>query len=297
MFHFRLYVFNSVATHLSFTKAAAELYITQPAVTKNIKELESTLGINLFTRTKNGISLTKAGDLLKAYTKRLIEQEKILEYELSELKGSLSGILQLGASTTIGQYILPVILEKFNRENPNIKISLLNENTYGIEKEVLSKEIDLGIVEGSSKFKELKYIPFMQDEIVAIAHSSQAISKTTNLTLDELKKTPLVLRETGSGSLDVIADKLNEHGIKFKDMNIRMHLGSTESIKTFLRNSNSIGFVSIHAISHEKSQDEFKIIPINELKINRVFNFIYPQGQLGGLVEKFMTFVKKNYNL
>lgn len=296
MFHFRLQVFSSVANHLSFTKAADELYITQPAVTKNIKELEISLKIDLFERSKGGISLTKAGLLLKEYTDKLIEQEKELEYKISELRHSLSGELRLGASTTIGQYILPSILGRFSEKNPDIRISLLNHNSQEIGDKVLSRDIDLGVVEGSSKLKELRYIPFMQDTIVAIAHKDQAIDNVEKMSVSELKSIPLVLREIGSGSLDVIVVKLQEYKIRLKDMNVRMHLGSTESIKTFLRTNDCIGFVSVHAIQNELERGEFKIIPIEGLKIERTFNFIYPQGQQSGLVEKFIDFARKGNN-
>lgn len=293
MFHFRLHVFNSVANHLNFTKAAEELFVTQPAVTKNIKELESQLKIDLFNRSKSGISLTKAGKLLKEYTEKLIEQEKELEYKLGELRHSLSGELRLGASTTIGQYILPTTLGEFIKQNPDIKVSLISQNSHEIEEKVLSKEIDLGVVEGSSRFKELRYVPFLEDKIVAIAHSSQTVGRIEKMTLTELKSTPLVLRESGSGSLDVISAKLHKCGLKIKDMKIGMQLGSTESIKTYLRANNSIGFVSIHAIQNELAHDEFRIIEIEGLEINRTFNFIYPQGLQNGLVDRVIEFAKK----
>lgn len=290
MFHFRLHVFNSAANHLSFTKAAEELYITQPAVTKNIKELESALRIDLFNRSKSGISLTKAGVLLKKYTDILIEQERELEYKLSELRDSLSGELRLGASTTIGQYIIPRILGEFASKNTEVNISLINHNSQEIIERVLSKDIDLGVVEGSSKFKELKYIPFMEDEIVAIAHTSQSVSQCEQFPIGDLVSKPLVLREVGSGSLEVIAAKLHKYRIGLKDLNVKMHLGSTESIKTFLRSNNCLGFVSAHAVEREVEQGEFKIIRIDGLEIKRTFNFIYPQGQQQGLVDRFIEF-------
>lgn len=290
MFNFRLQVFYSVASNLSFTKAADELYITQPAVTKNIKELENNLKVNLFERNKGGITLTKAGKLLMKYTETFFEQEKELEYKMGMLRHSLSGNLRLGASTTIGQYILPTILAEFTKTNSNIEVSLLSKNSEEIEKDVLSRDIDLGIIEGNSRKKEFKYIPFMKDEIVAVAHTKQPISELAELSLDELTKTPIVLREIGSGSLDVIMSKLKTQKIRMKDLNVKMHLGSTESIKTFLRNSNCIGFASIHAISHEIVNGEFKIIDIKGLDITRMFNFIYPQGQQNGLVENFIEY-------
>lgn len=293
MFHFRLHVFHSAANHLSFTKAAEELYITQPAVTKNIKELESALRIDLFNRSKSGMSLTKAGELLKEYTDRLVSQERELEFRLSELRDSISGELRVGASTTIGQYILPQILGDFSNLNTEVSISLINHNSQEIIDKVLSKEIDLGIVEGSSRFKELKYIPFMEDEIVAITYSGQPISKCSRFSIEDLIDKPLVLREVGSGSLEVIAARLHEYRISLKDLNVKMHLGSTESIKTFLRSNNCLGFVSVHAVQREIEQGEFKVIRIEGLEIKRTFNFIYPQGQQQGLVDKFIDFCKE----
>lgn len=297
MLNFRLKVFYSVAINLSFTKAALELYITQPAVTKNIKELEKELKISLFERSKGGINLTKAGKILLKYTEQQLEQSKSLEYEIGTLRNSLFGELHIGASTTIGQYILPPILANFNRKYPDIKIVMHNKNTLDIEKDLSHKDIDLGVVEGNIKLKEFKYIPFMKDEIVAIAHTSQTISEKSELTLEELKNTLLVVREIGSGSLDVIVEALKEKNIRLKDMNVLMYLGSTESIKTFLAHSNCISFVSIHAVSKQIAKGEFKIIDIVGLDIVRPFKFIYPQGSQHGLIEKFIDFSLRYDNL
>jgi len=294
MFNFRLQVFHSAATNLSFTRAAKELYITQPAVTGNIKELENILGINLFDRGKNGISLTKAGDVLLRYTKQAMEDYKKMEYEIGQLKNSFSGKLKVGASTTIEQYVLPPILVRFNRKYPDIEILLYNNNTMHVEKDVLQHEVDLGIVEGNTGNKEFRYIPFMKDEIVAVAHTSQPVSKKIQITLEEFKRMPLIVRETGSGSLDVIISALQKHKIRQKDLNIKMYLGSTESIKTYLTNANCISLISIQAVRKEIAKGEFQIIDIEGLEIVRTFNFIYPQGQQNGLVDKFIEFCLKN---
>lgn len=294
MFNFRLQVFYSVATNLSFTKAAKELHITQPAVTNNIKELENSLGISLFNRESNEISLNEAGVILLKYTKQAMEEYKEMEFQIGLLKNSFSGRLKIGASTTIEQYILPPILARFNSKYPDIDILLYNSNTMHVEKAVISHEIDLGVVEGNTGQKEFKYIPFIKDEIVAIAHTSQPIAQRQQITLSELKDIPLVLREIGSGTLDVILRELQRHKIKLKDLNVKMYLGSTESIKAFLANADCIGFASIHAVSKEIVQGEFQIIDIEGLDITRMLNFTYPQGQPGGLVDMFIEFCLNN---
>lgn len=266
MFNFRLQVFHSVAINASFTKAARELHITQPAITNNIKELENSLAINLFERNHGGISLTEAGKILLDYTERAIGEYKKMEYEISLLKNSFSGKLRIGASTTIEQYVLPMLLSKFNLEYPDIEILVFNNNTMNVEKDVLSHRIDLDVIEGNPGQVEFRYIPFMKDEIVAIAHVSQSVSKNTQISLGDLIKTPLVLRELGSGTLDVILGALHRKNIKLKDMNVKMHLGSTESIKTFLKNSNCISLVSIMHVTL-CSKYSFETRKINDFKI------------------------------
>lgn len=290
----RLKVFNSVAKNLSFTKAAADLYISQPAVTKNIKELETEFGLRFFERTGSKISLTKAGKILLDYSNQILDIYSQIIFDLNAIKGEISGCLRLGASTTIGQYILPSILAKFHDLNADIELSLLNANTFNVEQELINKNIDLGIVEGKSKNQQLKYIPFMRDEIVAIVHTSRAVIDKEEITLDELKRLPVILREKGSGSLDVISYMLSKHNIGLNDLNITMHLGSTESIKSYLENADVLGFVSIAAVRREIADGIFRIIDIKDLDISREFYFVHPQGQSGGLAELFMRFTENS---
>jgi len=296
MSNFRLKVFHSVAVHLNFTKAAEELYISQPAVTKNIKELETELDAKLFDRLSNNVALTEAGRIVFDYAEHVLELDKKLAFDLSTLKQKYAGQLKLGASTTIGQYILPSILAKFHERHTDIALMLLNDNTEKIERALLRNEIDLGIVEGSSKNNQIKYIPFIKDEIVAIAHTSQPLSEQDEISLSELKSLPLVLREAGSGSLEVILKKLKEQGIRLQDLHILMHLGSTEGIKTYLANSNCLGLISINAVSKEIANGEFKVIDIKDFEIERMFYFIHTHGKLSGLAEMFMRFIQQAHN-
>lgn len=281
---------------MNFTKAAEELYISQPAVTKNIKELETELDAKLFDRLSNNVALTEAGRIVFDYAEHVLELDKKLAFDLSTLKQKYAGQLKLGASTTIGQYILPSILAKFHERHTDIELMLLNDNTEKIERALLRNEIDLGIVEGSSKNNQIKYIPFIKDEIVAIAHTSQPLSEQDEISLSELKSLPLVLREAGSGSLEVILKKLKEQGIRLQDLHILMHLGSTEGIKTYLANSNCLGLISINAVSKEIANGKFKVIDIKDFEIERMFYFIHTHGKLSGLAEMFMRFIQQAHN-
>ena len=292
----RLKIFYSVAKNLSFTKAAEELYISQPAVTKNIKELETEYDMTLFLRKGNKIELTDAGKLLLFHSEKIIDIYKQIRFDFDLLKNNFSGTFQLGASTTLGQYLLPALMSQFHSMHPKIKMSLITANTRDIEKYLIEKKIELGLVEGKPSNKQLKYIPFLQDEIIAIAHTSQEISTRESLSLEELMTIPLVLRELGSGSLDIIRDAFQSKNILLKDLNIAMHLGSTEGIKSYLTHANCIGFVSIAAINKEIKNGEFQVIDIEGINIERWFYFVYNQGVPQGNSDLFIKFTTTHYN-
>ncbi len=293
---FRLKVFHAVAMQLSFTKAAAQLYITQPAVTKNIQELETEFDLRLFERKGNQVRLTPAGQILMDHTEKILKIYQDIEFDLSVLKQKFSGQLNLGASTTIAQYILPAMLAKFYLRFPQIKLTLLNDNTSNIETALANHKIELGLVEGRTKSRTLKYVPFLNDELVAVVHSKSKLAKLLEIDLEMLKKTPLVFRERGSGTLEVIEHELGKHKIKLSDLDVVMHLGSTESIKSFLANTNCMGFVSIRAIENDITRGEFKIIKIKNLQIERTFEFVYLQGKSDGLADLFINFAQQTYN-
>lgn len=293
---FRLKVFYSVAKNQSFTKAANELFITQPAITKHIKTLEQSLGLRLFNRKGNSIILTQPGEVLFRYATKIfgIYQEALTELAL--YKNEISGYLRLGASTTIAQYLIAPVLASFYEKFPNIKLNLVNGNTETIENAILSNRIDLGIVEGKKHSTGIKYIDFTEDELVAVVHAKSRLSVLSEITLEELISIPMVLRERGSGTLDVINSALNECGIKLSDLQVIMYLGSTESIKSFLEYSNCLSFMSVKALEKEVASGQLKIISIKGLSLKRKFSFIHLQGHTEGVSENFIRFALRNYN-
>src|SRR5699024_10253509 len=229
----RLIIFLTVAKHLSYTRAAKELYISQPAVSKNIQELDQELGARLFNRRGNRIELTPAGDKAYSYGTDIHRLMQNLKYELTEMNGSLSWTLYLGASSTIAQYLIPPVIARFKEQNPSINISLLSGNTSEINSYLNNDRIDLGITEGDRRLNNFSYLPFLEDEIAFITRPESTISADDTLTIEELKETPLVIREAGSGTREVFEDTLEEWDVKLADLNIVISLGSTESIKSF----------------------------------------------------------------
>ncbi|EJX00826.1 transcriptional regulator, LysR family [gut metagenome] len=292
---FRLKVFVSVAKNLSFTKASQELFISQPSVTKHIQELETLYQTRLFERMGNSISLTDAGRVFLEHSKRILDDYGRLAYEMSLLRNDHSGELRLGASTTIAQYVLPPLLAQFIDKFPQVSLSLFSGNSAQVEKALQEHRIDLGLVEGNVRQQTLKYTPFLRDELVAVVNTHSRWSERDELELDDLYHIPLVLRERGSGTLDVVVAALQAHHIKLTDLPVRMYLGSTESIKLFLENSDCLGILSVRSISRELFSGRFKILDIKGLSMHREFDFIQLQGQDNGLPALFMDFAS-HYN-
>lgn len=288
---FRLKVFCSVAKNLSFTKASQELFVSQPAITKHIQELESLYQVRLFERLGNKITLTPAGKLLLEHSERILEDYKRLEYDMHLLHNEYTGELRLGASTTIAQYVLPPLLAKFIEKFPQVSLSLLNGNTREIETGLQEHRIDLGLVEGIHRQSNLKYTPFLQDELVAVVHTKSKLVNLDEISLEEFQQISLALRERGSGTLDVLETALQEHNIKLSSLNVKMHLGSTEGIKLFLEHTDCMGIVSIRSIAQELHSGRFKVVDIQDLTMCREFNFVQAQGQEESLTTLFVRFV------
>jgi DNA-binding transcriptional LysR family regulator len=295
MFDFRLKVFHTVAKRLNFTKAADELCITQPAVSKHIQEIENYFQLKLFDRNGTKIKLTEAGEILLQYTNQIFTLYGNLEFELNTLNERHNGKLRIGASTTIAQYVLPPLLADFHKKFADITVTLIINNTEQIEQALQNKDIDFGIIEGQSKNTSFKYTVFIKDEIVLVANSNHPSAKKEMIQMDELLKTPLLIREPGSGTLEVIAHALKPFDIKISQLNTEMQLGSTESIKSYLLHSDCMAFLSIHSILKELKNKEVTIIDVNGLTIERNFHFIQSHGEAEALPELFMKFAR-HYN-
>lgn len=294
---FRLKVFYTVALRLNFTKAATELYISQPAVSKHIQELEETYKTKLFERNGSKIALTPAGEILLKHTKNIFEIYREIDFDMSSFSKERQGLLRLGASTTISQYIISPVLARFHQKQKDIKVNLLNGNTEQIENALINKEIEIGIVEGQSKNQSIKYIPFLKDELVLVCNTKNPFIKQNEISLDDLKTMKFVTRERGSGTLEVIEYALKQVDFKITDLQIEMQLGSTESIKSYLLNSDCFAFMSIHAVDKELKNNELIVLDVEKLSIERYFYIITLLGKPDSLSELFIQNISSYYNL
>ena len=293
--NYRLSVFLAVAKHSNFTKAAKELHISQPAVSRHIHELETEYGVQLFDRAGAMVSLTQAGIVFLKHAELIHENYKSLRLDMNLLVENFKGSIKLGASSTISQYILPPIMSKLIERFPDVEINMISGNSEQIEQAVAEHHVDLGLVEGGSRTTGLKYSHFAKDELVLVASANS--KRKQEIEIETLKKIPLVLRESGSGTLDVIDRELSKHNVKLSDLNVLLRLGSTESIKSFLlENSDSYAIISVAALRRELKNNEIMIVDVLGLEFIREFMFVSTQGANSDLTDRLINFIINAYN-
>lgn len=284
-------VFLLVAENLSFSRAAEDLFISQPAVTKHIKELESRLNIALFERKGNKIYLSKAGKLTYSYLKKIKQEYREMEYELGRLNDTFKGTLRIGASSTISQYLIPKVIAAFHKRYPKIELYLLNGNSFDMEQKLIDKEIDLALVENESSQSNIKYMDFLDDEIIVVTGSNSVYSKKKSISIADFQTLPIVLREKGSGTLEVIQKSLAKQDIHIDKLNIFIHLGSTESIKNFLCEFDGIALVSEKAIEKELRLKEITKLNLKNINLTRKFRTALLQGYEVSSTKLFIEFL------
>ena len=270
----RLQVFHTVARLLSFTKAAEELHMTQPAVTFQVRQLEEQFNTRLFDRTHNRISLTDAGSRVFTYAEQIFQLYGEMDNAVRELTGDISGVLILGASTTIAEYMLPVLLGAFKSKHPEVTIRLKVANTDGIVSQVENNEIDLGVVEAPVNNKNLMVEECRTDHLVMIVPPGHELANEESVPIAKIIEYPFICREEGSGTRDVMIESMQSAGINPADMNIAMELGSLEAIKGAVESG-----MGVSILSKATLQKELKLgtlVAINtEPPIHRPFSFVH----------------------
>lgn len=284
-------VFITVAENLNFSKAARDLNISQPAVTKHIKELEDRYNTNLFERKGNKVYLTRAGEKMYNAFKQIAQQYRELDFEIGQIHNSISGEFKIGASSTIAQYLIPKTIASFHKRYPKIQIYLMNGNSFEMEKLLLENQIDLALVENHSSQSGIKYKNFLDDELIVITGANSVHAKREYITKEDLSQFPIVLREQGSGTLEVIKEAFIKQGIDIENINTLIHLGSTESIKNFLLDFNGLAIVSEKAVMTELYLKTHVKLKVNGLTIPRKFRIAYKQGHKSRQVELFEDFL------
>jgi DNA-binding transcriptional LysR family regulator len=286
--NFRLKVFRAVAEHLNFHKAAEHLFLTQPAVTLQIKALETDLGVRLFDRSANRVALTRQGTILLRYAERIAALASEAERELGVGNGQFSGELSLGVSTTIAQYVLPRLIGAFRDEHPRVQLSLYSGNTEEVVELLLGGKVAVGLIEGPARTRGIRSEPFMRDELILIVPPE---SESAHMSAHQLLRSSLLMREQGSGTRRVVETALAKAGIKLKAFKSVTNLDSTEAIKSAVEAGLGIGFVSRWAISKELELGTLKMAEVQGLSIERHFSLVIRTGpELQGPPNAFRVF-------
>lgn len=270
----RLQVFHTVARLLSFTKAADALHMTQPAVTFQVRQLEEHFNTRLFDRTHNRISLTDVGQCVYEHAEKIFERYAEMENAVKEMTGDISGVLVLGASTTIAEYMLPALLGDFKIKYPEVRIRLKVSNTDGIVSMVEDNVIDLGVVEAPVSNKSLAVELCQKDQLVAVVPPGHQLAGKESVTAEELLKFPYICREEGSGTRDVINEYLHQQNIQLCDLDIAMELGSSESIKGAVEADMGISILSRATLHKELELGSLVAVPL-EPCLERPFSFVH----------------------
>ncbi|MGA3131955.1 MAG: LysR family transcriptional regulator [Terracidiphilus sp.] len=291
--NFRLTVFRKVAAQLSFRKAAEDLYLTQPAVSLQIKALEEELGVALFDRSGFQVGLTPAGKALLGYageSSRLLREAR---NAVASFSGAQTGALTLGASTTIAQYVLPRLLSEFCTTHPRVSPTLISGNTEEIVSATEDKKLALGFIEGPPRSRDLTLTPFLEDELVLLTPAAHEWAERTEITPDELARMPLLMRERGSGTRHIVELALERNHIRRSSLNVVMELDSTEAIKSAVEAGFGVGFVSRWAIAKDlRFGSAFRIVEIKGIRFRRHFVLISRKAPaLSGPAAEFHNYV------
>ena len=277
---------------MSFTKAADVLHMTQPAVTFQIRQLEEHFNTRLFDRTHNRITLTVAGELVKSHADLIISQYGEMDNEIRKLTGDVLGPLVIGASTTIGQYVIPRVLGDYQAKFPEVTMRLYVTNTLGVIHMVENNEIDIGIVEGPINNKNLVTEVCWQDELLLVTPPGHALAGPEPVRPDEIMQYSFISREEGSGTRQVISEYLTENKLSFSDMILAMEFGSSESIKSAVAAGLGISILSIATLDKELSLgllEETSLTP----SLKRSFTIVYQKQKFRlRAMEEFLIFAK-----
>lgn len=261
-----LALFHAVAQHGGISRASDALRVSQPAVSKQIAELEQSLGVKLLDRLPRGCRLTEAGAILADYARRWCSLESEAERAIEEFRGIKRGRLAIGASMTIGAYLVPKVLSEFHHQFPGMDLDLQIANTQNIQRSLMDRSVELGLTEGLIESDELTSEVFFEDEIVAIAHAKHPLLKQRSVSIKDLAREPFIMREEGSGTRAVVERALRKKGLKIKPL---LAVASPEAIRNSVACGLGVALVSRLIVESDAKSGLLAIVPLKDFTIHR----------------------------
>jgi len=290
----KLRVFCIVAETKSFSKASEIIRLTQPAVSLQIQALEETYGTKLFNRSGCVITLTPPGEMLYKYAKEISSLYAAAEKEIGGVTGLVKGVISVGASSTIGNYVIPSVVADFRRKYPKVGVHIHIGNTKNVIEFLNAGSVDIGLVEGEVNKQKLIIEKLIPDEMVFAMSPYHHLAKKSTISVMELSKEPIIFREEGSGSRQVIEKYLSKHGITQQNLKISLIMGSTESIKSAIEEGLGTSILSRWAVRKEVRQGSLKTAVFKEEKFLRDFSLVFRKAkEPPHTVEQFMAFLRR----
>jgi DNA-binding transcriptional LysR family regulator len=284
----QLKVFESVARHLNYTRAAQELFLTQPAVSMQVKQLEQSLGVALFEQLGKRLHLTEAGQEVLAYARNVTQQLDELEGVLNRLQGAGGGRLKISVATT-ANYFIPTLLGSFSRRFPNITVSLDVTNRETLLQQLLENTVDLVIMGQPPQEANVEAEPFLENPLVVVAPPDHVLARKKKIPLARLQEETFLVRESGSGTRIAMERFFNERGMKLKT---GMEVGSNEAIKQSVQAGLGLGLLSRVTVEQELELKRLTVLDVAEFPIMRHWFVVHRQGKrLSGAAEAFRRFV------
>jgi DNA-binding transcriptional LysR family regulator len=290
-----LETFCRVANLKSFSRAADDLFLTQPTVSGHILSLEQSLSLRLFDRTSREIHLTKAGEVFLKYASKILSFRKDLLNALSEFSQGIKGELSLGASTIPGEYLVPKLMSDFKKEHPHFIICLKIADTKEIVQYVLQDNVEFGIIGAKLNHPSLHFEKYEEDEIVVVAPSDHPLTRKKRVNVDELLKEPWIIREEGSGTQMAVEKALRKKGKSLKQFHVAIEMGSTSSVKEGVKAKLGLAFLSKRATEEELSQGSLSRIDVEGIEpISRKIYIVTHRGRtLSPIGMEFLRFLKR----
>ena len=261
-----LRIFEAVCRHMSITRAAQELYLSQPSVSLAIGEQKKKYEVRLFDRIGKKLYLTPAGEELLGYARPLLSQIDDMEQHLRS--GARKSILRVGVSMTVGSCLLPACAEQFAGDYPDIRVEALVERTSLIEQKVLENELDIGFVEGLPKAPQLIISPFAEDELAVVCAPDSALLRRGAIRCADLASIPLLLREKGSGTRAVVDNLTDMQGVTLKPLWESM---STLALISGAKRGLGAAILPLRIVQKDLDRGELAILPVEDVQWKRQF--------------------------
>jgi DNA-binding transcriptional LysR family regulator len=275
----QLAAFCTVVERRSFSQAAEQLGVTQPAVSLQIRSLEKRLGVQLLDRSGRRVEPTEAGRRLYRSAQRLLAQEEQLLAELGhDAEGALTGRLEIGASTGPGGTVLPRVLAEFQQRHPEVHVALAVSDTQHVIEQVARRELELGVVGAQRRQRGVVFEPFYRDEVVLAVPRGHRFADR-KVTLAELREEPLVLMQEGAGVRQVIEDELRERGVRLRDLDVKLELGLQESARSAVIAGHGVTFISRAAIDDDITAGTVAIARVDGLEPAREISLVRSSGR------------------